>query len=102
MSTHNICFFGEIRKLLCQYLLLSGVMTYMHLESKPKSHFQINPNQTMQVHRMIRIRPNSILFPMTKQNHTNIYIRLFIGSFKAKPGMLILVQSGNKSVNILK
>ena len=26
MSTHNICFRGEIRKILCGYLLLSGAM----------------------------------------------------------------------------
>ena len=27
MSTHNICFCGEIRKILCGYPLLSVVMT---------------------------------------------------------------------------
>ena len=26
MSTHNICFPGEIRKILCEYPFLSGVM----------------------------------------------------------------------------
>ena len=26
MSTHNMCFCGEIRKLLCGYLLLSGAV----------------------------------------------------------------------------
>ena len=26
MSTHNICFHGEIRKILCRYPLLSGAM----------------------------------------------------------------------------
>ena len=26
MSTHNICFYGEIRKLLCGYPLLCGAM----------------------------------------------------------------------------
>ena len=26
MSTHNICFLGKVRKILCGYPLLSGVM----------------------------------------------------------------------------
>ena len=26
MSTHNICFYREIRKLLCEYSLLSGAI----------------------------------------------------------------------------
>ena len=28
MSTHNICFHGEIRKILCGYPLLSGAMLH--------------------------------------------------------------------------
>ena len=27
MSTHNICFRGEIRKILCEYTVLTGAMT---------------------------------------------------------------------------
>ena len=33
MSTHNICFSGEIRKILCGYSLLSGAVL-CHAESK--------------------------------------------------------------------
>ena len=29
MSTHNICFCGEIRKILCGYPLLSGAMVIL-------------------------------------------------------------------------
>ena len=29
MSTHNICFHGEIRKILCGYPLLSVAMNHM-------------------------------------------------------------------------
>ena len=36
MSTHNICFCGEIRKILCGYPLLSVAMTaVMHLPTSP-------------------------------------------------------------------
>ena len=31
MSTHNICFCGEIRKILCGYPLLSVAMMYARL-----------------------------------------------------------------------
>ena len=30
MSTHNICFHGEIRKILCGYSLLSVAMKFTH------------------------------------------------------------------------
>ena len=30
MSTHNICFRGEIRKILCGYHLLSVAMVFIH------------------------------------------------------------------------
>ena len=35
MSTHNICFRGEIRKILCGYPLLSVAMTYVFQTSRP-------------------------------------------------------------------
>ena len=36
MSTHNIYFRGEISKIICGYLLLSGTMDFL---SKLMSHF---------------------------------------------------------------
>ena len=30
MSTHNICFHGEIRKILCGYPLLTVAMRFLH------------------------------------------------------------------------
>ena len=32
MSTHNICFCGEMRKILCGYLFLSGAMIRAYTE----------------------------------------------------------------------
>ena len=31
MSTHNICFRGEIRKILCGYTLLSVAMIFLYI-----------------------------------------------------------------------
>ena len=33
MCTHNICYFGEIRKLLYRYPFLSGALTSQEVES---------------------------------------------------------------------
>ena len=33
MSTHNICFHGELRKILCGYPLLSVAMHFMQIVS---------------------------------------------------------------------
>ena len=34
MNTHNICFCGEIRKILCGYPLLSVAMTKFRMQRK--------------------------------------------------------------------
>ena len=36
MSTHNVCFHGEIRKILFGYLLLSGDMVHIIVTSHSK------------------------------------------------------------------
>ena len=33
MSTNNICFPGKIKKILCEYLLLSGAMVFQRIIS---------------------------------------------------------------------
>ena len=37
MSTHNICFHGEIRKILCGYPHLSVAMTELHVVDVSRS-----------------------------------------------------------------
>ena len=48
MSTHNICFHGEIRKILCGYLLLSGAMVYSKNWGQASSN-NIDPDQMLQI-----------------------------------------------------
>ena len=42
MSTHNICFYAEIRKIICGYPLLSGVMLLIFRPCQDLQHFRIN------------------------------------------------------------
>ena len=55
MGTHNICFHGEIRKILCGYPLLSVAM-YKELELLSVQFIKtliIAPSETMQKCRLI-------------------------------------------------
>ena len=47
MSTHNICFRGEIRKVLCGYPLLSATMEYLpNIRSYLVWNYDKDPDQS--------------------------------------------------------
>ena len=56
MSTHNICFHGEIRKIICGQPFLSGNMIYQPVEL----HALVGPlhyeNTPIQIYRKFRLQ----------------------------------------------
>ena len=43
MSTHNICFCGELRKILCRYPLLYGAMTSFFFSRETEENLPEKP-----------------------------------------------------------
>ena len=94
MSTHNICFCGEIRKILCEYPLLSGAMDMVNV-LKFWTGEKMNPVHHSDKTKQPNLQRNNFSFHgeiRKTSTHFNSLVRKYLGRVRVVTTALVLVK----------